>query len=68
MNSWFHNRQNYKSLDRDVALYGPKVDPENNWGNMTGYGSDGGCANGALAPLLSEAVHFKRYATKLSGK
>ena len=35
---------------------------------MTGYSSDGGCVNGALAPLLSEAVHFKRYATKFSGK
>jgi hypothetical protein len=30
MNSWFHNRQKHKSLDYDVTLYAPKVDPEKN--------------------------------------
>jgi hypothetical protein len=49
MNSWFHNRQKHKSLDHDVTLYTPKVDPEKNWGNMNGYGSDGEWSFGPFA-------------------
>jgi hypothetical protein len=30
MDSWFRNHQKHKSLDHDVTLYAPKVDPEKN--------------------------------------